>query len=347
MPDSLCRLTVQRGGDDAQDAVDLALPSTTHVGRLMPSIIDIVHRDGVAPTTGCRWRLSRVGGHPLDESKTLAENEIHDGALLLLTSDDPPPPEWVIDDPCHAVAQMHTASGGPALSMLSVVGCLSMAAVSAAALVWPAAVAATAGQPVTGAGLAIGAAVAALIAWRTHNDPLLCVTLSVIAVTFGAVAGFLIVPAGQPAAHVLLASSAAFSVTAVLKRLMNCGTICLTAIATVTILTTGVAACGVVWQLAADAAGALLATMSLATLAVGPRLSIAMTGIGPVTAECPGRRRHAGHRRRQRASSTCPPNVDGPGNRLFGVLRRSALHSLHPQGFMTTGRHCAPRSSRR
>ena len=281
LSDSLCRLTVQRGGDDAQGAVDLALPSNTLLGRLMPSIVEIVHRDGSTPLTGCRWQLSRIGGSPLDESRTLADNEIRDGALLLLTANDPPALEWLIDDPTHIVAQANTASPTPAPRMFPVIGCLSMAGVGAAALGWPAVVAGTAGQPVTGAGLAIAAATGAVLVRRTHPDPLLSVTLGIIAITFAALAGYLVVPAGQPAAQALLAAAAAFWVAILLRRLMTGGTICLTAIAAAAMLIAGVAAGSVVWDLSTAAAGALLATLSLATLALGPRFSIAVAGIGP------------------------------------------------------------------
>ena len=104
---SLCRLTVQGGGDDGPPAVDLALPRNADVGLLVPSIVDLVHRDA-APAAARRWRLSRIGGSPLDESMTLNENDISDGDLLLLTAVEAPAPQWVTHDPCQSVAHAST-----------------------------------------------------------------------------------------------------------------------------------------------------------------------------------------------------------------------------------------------
>jgi type VII secretion integral membrane protein EccD len=182
---------------------------------------------------------------------------------------------------CGVLAQLDTAYGGPALRALAVVACLLAGGAGAAALVWSAVVTASSGPLVTASGLAIAAAVGAVLTRRTHRDPLLCVTLSVIAVVFAAVVGFLIVPGAPSAAHVLLASAAAFSMTMLMLRLIGCGAICLTAIATFTMLTASTAAVGVTWHLPADAAGAALAALALATLGVSAKLSIAVAGIGP------------------------------------------------------------------
>ena len=64
-------------------------------------------------------------------------------------------------------------------------------------------------------------------------------------------------------------------------RVTGCGRICLTAIATVSALTGAVAIAVVMWRLQANAAGAAFATISLATLGVAPRLSMALSGISP------------------------------------------------------------------
>ena len=126
MRDSLCRLTVQHAGDDEFHAVDLALPSQTCVGQLMPAIVDLVCRDTVASETGRLWRLSRVGGPPLDESLTLDDNEIRDGELLLLTAAETPAPEWADSDPNHTVARAGNASGGSSMQMLPAICCVFM-----------------------------------------------------------------------------------------------------------------------------------------------------------------------------------------------------------------------------
>jgi type VII secretion integral membrane protein EccD len=279
--DSLCRLTVQCGVDAVAHAVDLALPTMVDVCQLMPSIVDIIDQDGTAPVTGRRWRLSRAGGMPVDESMTLEENEVRDGDVLLLTAIEPPAPVWRVADPSHTVAHVDTANGGPAMRALSVSACLLAGAIGATALVWSALVTASAQQLVIAAGLAVAAAAGAVVARRTHTDPLLCVTLSVTAVVYAGATGFLAVPGAPSAAHVLLASAAAFAMTMFELRLISCGTICLTAIAAFALLTAMMAAASLTWHWPADAAGAVLATLALATLGVSARLSIAVAGIGP------------------------------------------------------------------
>jgi type VII secretion integral membrane protein EccD len=72
-------------------------------------------------------------------------------------------------------------------------------------------------------------------------------------------------------------------VSTILLRLMGCGTIYLTAIATATMLTSIVATTSVTWRLRPDAGGALLGAISLATLAAAPRFSMALAGAKPAT----------------------------------------------------------------
>jgi len=251
------------------------------VGRLLPSIVDIIHQDSTDTFTGTHWRLSQVGGTLLDESMTLDENEIRDGTLLLLTAVEPPAPEWVVCDPSHAVAQTAHMTGVTALRLMSVFCCLFLSAAGAAALVWSAAPTATAGHLMTASGPAVAAALAAVVTCRIQPDPALITTLCVVAVAYTAVAGFLAVPAGAPLAHVLLAAAAALSMAIVLLRLIDSGTICLTAIATFTLLVAAVAAAGVAWHFPPVAVGAGLATASLATMGVAPRLAIRVAGVGP------------------------------------------------------------------
>ena len=81
MPDPLCRLSIQHG----PHTVDLALPNEAPVGLLLPSIVDLVQRGGVAIDEGRQWHLSRVGQERLDAAVSLHDNAIRDGELLLLT----------------------------------------------------------------------------------------------------------------------------------------------------------------------------------------------------------------------------------------------------------------------
>jgi type VII secretion integral membrane protein EccD len=279
--DSLCRLTVQGGEDHGSPAVDLALPRNADVGLLLPSIVDLVHPDSTAEAAR-RWRLSRIGGGPsLDESMTLSGNDVHDGELLLLTAVEPPAPRWAVHDPCHTVAHAGDGSRPQALPIIAVVACLFGAGIGAAALAWSGMITHAAGHVVTGALLAAGAAAGAVVVRRARPDSLPCVALSVIAVVYSAVVGYLSVPAGSAAANGLLAAAASFSMATLLLRLTGCGTLCLTAVACSTALVAAAAAVCLAWSLPAGAAGVALVVLSMGVLGVAARLSIAITGLTP------------------------------------------------------------------
>jgi type VII secretion integral membrane protein EccD len=129
--------------------------------------------------------------------------------------------------------------------------------------------------------LAVVFALVATAAQRIRPRSSASVTACAVAVLFSAVAGFLAVPAGDPTAHVLLASSAALSSAALFRWLLRCGTVCLTAVIIGCAMVAGVAAIGAVWRLPTNLMGACLAVLSLGVLAVAPKLAIAVTRIGP------------------------------------------------------------------
>ena len=276
---SLCRLTVQGGEDDGPLAVDLALPRNADVGLLMPSIVDLVHRDA-APAAVRRWRLSRIGGYPLDESMTLIENNVRDGDILLLTAVEAPAPQWVTHDPCQSVAHVDDGSQAPTLRTLAVVAWLCAAGIGAASLAWSGMIARAPGHIVAGALVAAAAAFGAIVTRRTQAS-LPCVALGVIAVVYSAVVGFLSVPAGPSAANGLLAAAASLAMAVLLLRLTRCGTICLTAVASCAAAAAATAAVCVVWTMPADAAGAALAILSLVVLGLAARMAIAAAGLTP------------------------------------------------------------------
>jgi type VII secretion integral membrane protein EccD len=271
--DSLCRLTVQCG-DDRE--VDLALPDDVSIGRLMPSLIDIVLQDSAFPVTTCRWRLSWIGGPTLDDSLSLKGNEVHDGELLLLTAEYSPAPQWVALDPSHTVAQCAHVSRSPRPILRATCGVVT-AGGGAAALVFDASPA----HAIVAVTVGAASTAATVMAHRRNREPNVCVSLALVAVMFAAVTGLTVIPASPRAAHVLLAATAAFCVATTLTRLMDCGTVPLTAIAAVASLIAGVALVSVVANVQPSASGALLTVLSLGALAAAPRMSMSLTGIGP------------------------------------------------------------------
>lgn len=278
--DLLCRLTVQAGEDDGLLGVDLALPRNADVGLLMPSVVDLVHRD-TAPAPARRWRLSRVGGLLLHESMTLDENDVRDGELLLLTAVESPPPRWVPHDPCHTVARVDGRSRTPALRIIAAAACLCAAGIGGAALAWSGTITRSSEHLIVAALLAAAAAAGAVVTRRTQQDTLPCVALSVTAIAYTAVVGFLAVPDGNSAANGLLAAAASCSMATLLLRLTGCGTACLTTIACCSALAASTAVGCVAWALPVETAGAALAVLSLGVLGLAARLSITVAGLTP------------------------------------------------------------------
>ena len=276
MPDPLCRLSIQHG----PHTVDLALPRETPVGVLMPSIVDLVQHEGVAIGEGRRWHLSRAGRERLDSAASLHDNAIRDGELLLLTATATPSPEWIQDDPWHAVIDTADTGRNPT-RVTATAACLCTAVLGATALVWSGAITHATGHVITAGAIASAAAIGAVAMRRAHHDPILCITLSVVAVVFAAAAGFLAVPAGPSTANSLLAAAVACSISILLLRLTRCGAVCLTALATFTALMSAASACGVAWTFPVATTGAALAALSLGTLGAAARLSIAAAGLSP------------------------------------------------------------------
>jgi type VII secretion integral membrane protein EccD len=275
MPDSMCRLAVQHG----PHTVELALPRDTPVGLLLPSVVDLVGHDVVAPDEGLRWHLSRIGQGQLDEAISLRDNAVRDGELLLLATTAIPTPVRVPGDQWQALIETSDRRCVP--QRVGAAACLCAAMLSATALAWSGVVTQATGHVVTAGAIAATAAIAAVALRRTYPNPIVVVTLSVIAVVFGAIAGCLGVPAGPSTASALLAAAVVCSASILLLRVTRCGATCLTALATSAALTSTAAACGVVWTLPATTTGAVLATLSLGTLGVAARLSITAAGLAP------------------------------------------------------------------
>jgi type VII secretion integral membrane protein EccD len=281
MPDSLCRITVAACVEDAHRAVDLAVPTDMDIGHLLPQIVDILQPAG--HESGNDWRLSRLGDSPIDESMTLNDIAVGDGELLMLTAVEVPAAEWIHCDPCRAMVAGGAASGGPALQMFPAICCVLLGAFGAVALAWTAAGSAAASTVITGACVAVAAAVGAAVVRRLNGDPLICVPLTLIAVLYAGAVGFMAVPPDPPASGLLMAFAATFSASILLLRVTGYGRTLLTALATLSALIAAVAAVGVTWGWHHHASGAALACASLAALGFAPRISMILSGAGPKT----------------------------------------------------------------
>src|SRR5699024_8760709 len=132
---------------------------------------------------------------------------------------------------------------------------------------------------VIGAFVILAAAAGAVTARRLQADPLICVTLSLVAVLYAGAVGFLAVRTGTTASGLLLGSAVVFAVALLLLRVTDCGRTCLTAIATMGASISAVAAACASWGLQLAAGGAVLVALSFATLGLAPRLSMALDGV--------------------------------------------------------------------
>jgi type VII secretion integral membrane protein EccD len=270
--------------------VDLSLPAGLPVAVLVPSIVDIVEgRDGGSSELQARrYQLSRPGSSALATSTTLAQNGIRDGAVLVLTRSPTPPPAPRYDDVAEAVSATLEAAAGPwrhsrrAIRLTGAVAAGSLTAIGVLALIRNAFRVNAAGSAASVAAPAgLVALLFAAIAHRTYRDTIGGLALSVIAIGFAAVAGFLAVP-GAPGIHNALLAATAAAVTSVLAlRVSGCGVVTLTSISCVATFIAVAAMVGVITAAPLRAIGSVSALISLGLLGLAARLSIVLAGLSP------------------------------------------------------------------
>ncbi len=267
-PMPLCRLSIQTDDEDTSMIVDVALPTTTAVGVLLPTVVGLTGLPESGATEARRWRLHRSSGTAIDESMTLTENGVRDGDLLLLTSSDVSPPvpaEW---DTCQAVSRPTRRGTVP---FLGEAGCAWAVAAAAAVLVWTGVTA----DRLTH--LIVALAATAVTAVMARRRPV----LAVAAVTMGGASGFLVVPAGPAAPNVFLAAVSAASVAVLQMWWANRSSVSLTAMATSSLVAAISTAGPTVTSVPLATIGATMVTTSLGVLAVSARGAVALAGARP------------------------------------------------------------------
>lgn len=285
----LCRVCVHWG----TAAADLALPAGVPVAVLIPSLVDAleVRHPG---QEAARYQLSVPGASALDPSTTLAQNRVGDGAVLVLSRADAGAhaPRYVdvaqeVSATLEDAAPLRGADGNRRFSRLSGAGAaVVLAAVGGLALLRNAVSAShTRDIGVTAAIVGSAALVAmglAAIAHRAYRDPVVGLTLSVIATVLAAVAGFVVVPGAPGVSNVSLAAAAAAAVTCVLAvRLSGCGVVALTAAACFAAVIAAAALVGAITGAPPHVIASAAATLSLGLLGAVPRVSIALAGLSP------------------------------------------------------------------
>jgi type VII secretion integral membrane protein EccD len=85
--------------------MDLALPAEATVAELLPQLVrfaGVDEADAVAASGG--WVLSRLGGSPFEEARSIAAAGVNDGETLYLTARSAKMPPVVFDDVIDAIA---------------------------------------------------------------------------------------------------------------------------------------------------------------------------------------------------------------------------------------------------
>jgi type VII secretion integral membrane protein EccD len=283
-----CRICVHCG----TAAVDLALPAGIPVAVLIPSIVDILKvRD--PDDQAMRYRLSLPGATAMDPSTTLAQNRIEDGALLVLSRLGTPARAPHYFDVAEAMSATLGAATPPcgqaphrrAFQLTGALAAVSLTGVGGLVLVWNAfsanaarEVGVTAAVLASAGSLALGLAV---IAHRCYRESTGGLALSVIAIAFAAVAGFVAVPGPPTISNVLLAAAAAAATSVLAMRAAGCGEVTLTAVSCVALVIAGAALAGVVAAAPLHVIGSASALASLLLLSLATRASIALTGLSP------------------------------------------------------------------
>lgn len=261
------RIQADRGGDPV--AVDLALPSATPVGELLPAIVALVEAPTAPDAVVRGWRLDRITGGPLSESLSLRDNAIHDGDLLILAPEHAPPLGLMRLEPCREVAATRLASPVTGAPLPGMAGILA-AVLAAVVLAWSGVAGHSAANLIVAA---IGACAAAAAAFTTGHPTV----PGVAAVALAAATGFLAVPSGPAAPNVFLAAAAAFAATLVVQRLSELPSPAWSATASLAVLV----ALGTVVAMPVAMVGAVLSTASLGLLTLAPRIAVLAAGLGP------------------------------------------------------------------
>jgi len=266
---SVCRVCIQTDRDGDPVAVDVALPSGTSIGELLPAIVDIANGRAAPPTTARHWRLMRPSGLALQESLSLRDNDVRDGELLILSPGGGPSLGPVRREACQVAAAAQPRAFDVARGLPSA-WCVTAAALASTALSW------TAGTDLAATNLIIavvGACAAAAVAMVTRYAT--AATVAVVALS--SATGFLAVPSGPAAPNAFLAAMAASCASLVMQRLSGRVSPTLTAAASFSALT----AAATVVPMPTATTGAALATASLGLLALAPRVSVSAAALGP------------------------------------------------------------------
>lgn len=266
MTAEICRVSIRSTHRDT----DVALPADLPLCEVIPLVVDLVG----AEVCGRDVRLVKADGDVLDAARSLAQCGVHDGEVLILTAATEPThhtPFDLCDSVADAIGRTDPDIPGRRPTM-AVVGVLWSAAAVAVLLGGNGFDAAT-GHVGAGCATAISALVGAVVLRR---DPRLAVPLGVVAAALAGLSALLAVPAPP---GFMLATSAVSATSLLAWRLLDCGTGAFLPLAGMTMAAAAAVLAQEVGWLAPAGIGPVLATASLAVLAVAPRLAARLSGL--------------------------------------------------------------------
>jgi type VII secretion integral membrane protein EccD len=278
--DEIRRVSIRTADQEA----DFTLPAHVPIAELIPAVVDLTGRNDFAETGA---HLTRVSGEVLNTAATLAQCAIPDGELLILTSAAARPAPAVTFDVSTAVVDTMasltrpswpTASRRAGRIVLSWVAAVLLVVLGGAML-----------DPNATRHSSIGAvaAVAALTgAVAVRRDRTLATALGVLAATFAGLTAASASPDHPGLPSFLLAMAASSAVSLVSWRLLDCAPLVFLPFAAATMAAAAATVGAVAGWWPATAGGPMLATVSLATLAMSARLSVHSAGLS--TAGLPG-----------------------------------------------------------
>ncbi|SFQ62648.1 type VII secretion integral membrane protein EccD [Amycolatopsis arida] len=262
--------------------IDVALPADVAVADLLPMLLEMAKE--VTPDGGARhggWVLAKLGGGPLEPSRTLASLGIVDGELLQLRkrNENPPPPLY--DDVVDAIAEAEPDSFRPwtketAQRIGHIAGGLALAAAALALFMSGPLFGGGSLTPAIagGVGAIVCVALGAVLAksYQAESTGVLVAAAGGLPMAF--VSGFHIVPGAEVRPSLLLGS--ALMVVVAAASIMVIGAGITTFIAAATAGTLGLIAFAFAALIAHPAPGiaAGAAAVSLACISVLPRATI-------------------------------------------------------------------------
>jgi type VII secretion integral membrane protein EccD len=283
---------VRRLSIDAEPArVDLVLSAATPIGLLIPPIVDLLARGSGfrAGPLAVHYQLSLPGGGALDPSKTLAQLGIRDGAALLLTSSPTQLMAPRFDDEAEAVsASVSVMESCWTRRRAQLVGLLTTALLAGVtATVLSRAVfhpnddhrAGCAGVAAT---IALLSLLGAAVAYRVAREESIGLTWGLIATSFAALTGLLVVPGGPGAPNALFAAAAA-ATSAAAMRVISGYAVAFTALVTFAVTGAAAAMVDTITAIPLQAIAAAFTAISLAFVEASAPLSVTLARLSTST----------------------------------------------------------------